>query len=132
MRNFVGWGIVFICFLGSCEVRPPSGKLPIQTQIILSDTLEKTFITKGKALFRSKCTTCHSWEQERRAPALKGVTRRRTPQWIMNFILAPEIMLAQDSIAKTLLARYQTVMSNPRLSREEARALLEYFRYKDI
>jgi cytochrome c len=59
-----------------------------------------------------------------------GVTDRRTPEWIMNMILNPEVMVAENPIAKKLLAEYLSPMANQSLTESEARAILEYFRTK--
>ena len=82
----------------------------------------------GKALFTNKCTACHKIEKRFVGPALKGITEKRTPEWIMNMILAPEKMVAENAEAKKLLAEYLSPMANQSLTEEEARAILEYFR----
>ena len=59
---------------------------------------------------------------------LAGVTQRRSPEWIMNMILNPEEMVANDPIAKELLVEYNSPMANQSLTEEEARGILEFFR----
>ena len=61
-------------------------------------------------------------------PGLAVVTERRTPEWIMNMILNPEVMVAENPLAKKLLAEYLSPMANQSLTEDEARAILEYFR----
>jgi len=47
----------------------------------------------------------------------------------MNMILNPENMIANDPIAKQLLAEANGApMANQHLTEEQARAILEYFR----
>ena len=54
---------------------------------------------------------------------------RRAPEWVLNMILNPEGMIAQDPIAKQLLAEANGApMANQHLTEEQARAILEYFR----
>lgn len=62
---------------------------------------------------------------------LKGVTKRPSPEWIMNMMLVPERMIDQASIAKTLFEEYGPPMSNMYLSKEDDREILEYFRSID-
>ncbi|MBX7183219.1 MAG: c-type cytochrome [Bacteroidia bacterium] len=84
---------------------------------------------KGKATFESKCVACHKIDAKLLGPALAGVTKRRSPEWIMNMILNPEEMTKNNEIAKKLLANHGNVqMTNQQLTQEQAREVLEYFR----
>lgn len=82
----------------------------------------------GQALFKEKCSACHKVDKRYIGPAMEGVTERRSPEWIMNMILNPEVMVKEDPIAKDLLGEYLSPMANQSLTEEEARAILEYFR----
>lgn len=57
-----------------------------------------------------------------------GLLDRRTPEWVMNMILNPDVMEKQDPIAKKLVEEYNTLMLNQRLNEQQARELLEYIR----
>ncbi len=62
-------------------------------------------------------------------PALKGVLERRSPEWVMNMIINPDVMLKEDPIAKALLKEYNNaIMLNQNLSEEDARNVTEYLR----
>ena len=99
------------------------------TTIVLNEDVDVSMAHRGEALFKSKCTACHSPDYKLIGPAPKGVLDRRTPEWVMNMILNPEIMLKQDPIAKQLLIEYKNIpMINQNLKEEEAREILEYFR----
>lgn len=82
----------------------------------------------GQGVFKAKCSACHKMSKRFVGPALAGVTEKRTPEWIMNMILNPEVMVAKNEQAKQLLAEYLSPMANQNLTEEEARAILEYFR----
>jgi mono/diheme cytochrome c family protein len=86
---------------------------------------------KGADLFTAKCSACHKIEERYIGPALTGVTKRRTPEWICNQILNPENMIQQDPTAKALLAIYIAPMANQHLTREEAESILAYFLQHD-
>ncbi|MFD1314609.1 c-type cytochrome [Namhaeicola litoreus] len=90
--------------------------------------IDPTLAATGEELFKNKCTACHKIEKRFVGPALKGITEKRTPEWIMNMILVPEKMVAENEAAKQLLAEYLSPMANQSLTEEEARAILEYFR----
>lgn len=87
--------------------------------------------TKGKAVFEAKCTACHKLDQRYVGPALGGITKRRTPEWVMNMILNPIEMTQKDPAAKELLGEYLTQMTFQNVSQDEARQLLEFFRQND-
>ncbi len=93
--------------------------------------LDQELAKKGKELFKLKCTACHKIDQRYIGPALKGVTKRRNPAWIMNQILDPAFMIEHDPITKELLAEYHTRMTFQNVTKEDARAILEYLRWID-
>jgi hypothetical protein len=99
------------------------------TSITLGE-IDQKMADEGKAVFLAKCSACHKISKRVVGPALAGVTERRTPEWIMNMILNPEKMVAENAIAKALLAEYLAPMANQNLTEAEARLILEYFRTK--
>ncbi len=99
------------------------------TSITLGE-IDQKMADEGKAIFNLKCTACHKISKRLIGPSLVGVTTRRSPEWIMNMILNPEVMVAKDPIAKKLLAEYIAPMANQNLTETEARQVLEYFRTK--
>lgn len=90
--------------------------------------IDESMVAEGQEIFEEKCTACHKVDQRYVGPALKGVTDKRAPEWIMNMIMNPEEMTQKDPDAKALLAEYISPMANQNISEEEARQLLEYFR----
>lgn len=90
--------------------------------------IDQALVDQGKELFKKNCKTCHKIKKRYIGPALKGVTERRTPEWIMNMIMDPNGMVANDPIAKKLLAEYNAPMSDQSITKDQARAILEYFR----
>jgi len=93
--------------------------------------LDQALADKGKAIFTAKCTACHKIEKKYIGPALQGVTKKQSPEWIMNMILNPENMLANNATAKALLAEFNAPMANQNLTQDEARAVYEYFRTQE-
>ncbi len=90
--------------------------------------IDEAMAAEGEAIYNSKCTSCHKPNEKYVGPAHKGITKRRTPEWIMNMILNPENMLANDPIAKQLQGDYLSPMANQNLTEDEARKVLEYLR----
>ena len=95
------------------------------------DDIDEAMAAAGKQVFIEKCSACHKIEKRYTGPALAGVTERRRPEWIMNMILNPEVMLKENEAAKQLLAEYIAPMANQNLTEEQARSILEYFRTVD-
>lgn len=86
---------------------------------------------KGEALFTSRCAVCHKIDTKLIGPPLQGVTKRRTPEWIMNMALNPLEMQKSDPIAKALLDQYKTPMTDLGLTQDDAEAIYEYLRQVD-
>jgi len=97
------------------------------TSITLGD-MDPALAEQGKVLFTAKCSACHKIDKRFVGPPLKGITEKRTPEWIMNMILNPDKMVVENEEAKKLLAEYLSPMANQSLTEEEARAILEYLR----
>lgn len=114
------------------DVDPMSNKGIGPVSSINLGEIDAELAAKGETEFKAKCTACHKISKRHIGPALKGVTERRSPEWIMNMILNPEEMVQKDPIAKQLLIDYNGApMANQNLTEEEARAILEYFRTKN-
>ena len=98
------------------------------TDLSLSSEIDQVLVAKGIEVFKANCTACHNIDKRVVGPALAGIFERRSPEWIMNMVLNPEEMVEKDPIAKGLFEEYKSVMVNQGLSKDEARAILEYFR----
>jgi len=86
----------------------------------------------GLKIFTTKCATCHkSTEVKFVGPGLKGVTERRTPEWILNMITNPAEMILKDPVAKKLYSEMLTPMANQNISDAEALKIFEYLRQND-
>jgi mono/diheme cytochrome c family protein len=103
---------------------------PIKS-VKIADKIDEAMVAKGKELYKANCTACHKFKKRYIGPALKGVTQRRSPEWIMNMIMNSMEMLEKDPVAKALIAEYNAPMAQQSLKEEEARAIVEYFRTKN-
>jgi protein SCO1 len=83
----------------------------------------------GETLYLKACAGCHSiGEGNRVGPDLAGVTQRRQPEWLINFIANPaKVRASKDPIALELAARFPTVrMPSIGVSAREAADLVAY------
>lgn len=110
---------------------PASSKGVGPVESVTLGPLDASLAAKGETLFGEKCSACHKIDERYVGPAIKGVTTRRAPEWIMNMIVNPVEMTQKDPTAKELLGEYMSQMTNQNVGEEEARALLEYFRRVD-
>lgn len=86
----------------------------------------------GLKIREVKCASCHKVTEEKLVgPGWKGVTRRREPQWIMNFITNPDPMISKDPVVQAQLELCLVRMPNQNLNDQEARAILEFMRKND-
>lgn len=90
--------------------------------------IEDALATEGEEIFNTRCKTCHKLDEEHIGPTLRDVTERRDPVFVMNMILAPEEMIQKHPEGQKMFSEYGTMMTNQNLSREQARAILEYLR----
>ncbi|MBM1104925.1 cytochrome c [Aurantibacter crassamenti] len=103
---------------------------PIKS-VKFDDAINEELAAKGEKTFNTICIACHALDKRMIGPALSGVYERRSPEWVMNMILNPDVMLKEDPIAKALLKEYNNaVMLNQNLSEEDARGVAEYLRDK--
>ncbi|ESU29214.1 cytochrome c class I [Flavobacterium limnosediminis JC2902] len=98
----------------------------------LGASLDQALATKGEEVAGVKCTSCHKMTDEKLVgPGWKGVTERRKPEWIMNFITNPDPMIDKDPEVQAQLEICLVRMPNQGLSDDEARNILEYMRKND-
>ncbi len=91
--------------------------------------IDPEMVKRGMELFKTNCSACHKIDKRFIGPSPKGVTQRRSPEWIMNMILEPQMMVEQDRCAKDLLVEFNgAAMANQNMTEEQARDILEYFR----
>ncbi|MBT4478156.1 MAG: cytochrome c [Flavobacteriales bacterium] len=102
------------------------------TSVDISGKIDDALASEGSILFETKCTACHKMDKRKIGPAMTGVTKRRTPEWIMNMIMNPDEMVKENQLAKQLLMEYMSPMANQSLTESETRAILEFFRQNDI
>ncbi len=102
------------------------------TNVKLSDKLEVAMADAGEKVVGVKCSSCHKMTDEKLVgPGWKGVTQRRKPEWIMNFITNVEEMLNKDPEAQAQLEICLVRMPNQSLSDTDARNILEFMRKND-
>lgn len=99
------------------------------TSMSLDPEVDMELAAQGEAVYNQMCLACHRIGKKFIGPAPNGILERRTPEWVMNMILAPEKMVKDDPLARDLLVEFNgSPMANQGLTEDQARAVLEYFR----
>jgi cytochrome c2 len=102
------------------------------TNVELSPALDVAKSDAGLAVYDMKCSSCHKLTEEKLVgPGWKEVTKRRTPEWILNFSTNPDEMLDKDPEAQAMLEICMIRMPNQSLSDIDARNVFEYMRKND-
>ncbi|NUM31244.1 MAG: c-type cytochrome [Bacteroidetes bacterium] len=102
------------------------------TKVEVGEKLDEKMATEGKKSYDVKCSSCHKLTDEKLVgPGWKGVSQKRTPEWIMNFITNTDEMLNKDPEAQAQLEICLVRMPNQNLGDDEARHLLEFMRQND-
>jgi len=87
---------------------------------------------KGESVYSVKCASCHKLDAERLVgPGWKGVTERRTAEWLMNFVTNTDEMIEKDPELQAQLEICMVRMPNQNLSDDDARAVYEFMRKND-
>ena len=101
-------------------------------KVDLSTPLNAQWVEGGLAIYNTKCMPCHRLTPDKLVgPGWTGVTKRRTPVWIMNMICNTDMMLAQDPDAQKQLEMCLIRMPNQNVTVEDARKILEFMRSND-
>src|SRR6266496_1659303 len=101
-------------------------------EVKLTHPLDEDMISKAQLIYNAKCFACHKLTTEKLVgPGWKGVTDRREPEWIMNFITNTQVMLDKDLAAESMMVTCVVRMPNQDLTDEQARQILEYMRKND-
>jgi mono/diheme cytochrome c family protein len=99
------------------------------TSVTLPDAINQELAAEGKAVYEQMCLACHRVGKRFIGPPPDRILERRSPEWVMNMILNPEVMVQQNPLAKDLMVEFNgSPMANQGLTEAQARAVLEYFR----
>jgi cytochrome c2 len=102
------------------------------THAVISPQRNNAMAAAGEKIYKAKCMVCHKLTGEKlTGPGLKGVTQRRHPAWVLNFISNTDAMLRKDPQAKLQLELCNVRMPNLNLTDTEVMAVYEFLRRND-
>ena len=98
-------------------------------EVKIDKKINRALFKTGFSIYNSKCAACHQLDNKLVGPPLRKITKKLSPVYIMNYLLNTTEMQKKDPNLKKLIKEYNGVfMPDQGLSREEARAVLEYLR----
>ena len=111
------------------EVKPNKGIGIGPIKKLKLGPIDQKLVDQGKSAFNDKCSACHNLDVEVEGPALRHVTKKLRPEYIMNYLLNTTEMQKKDAQLKELIKKYNgEAMPDLELKEPQVRALLEYFR----
>lgn len=117
---------------GAPAYDPKRGEGKYDETNVKLEGLDVAMATEGEAISGTKCISCHKLTDEKLVgPGWKGVTSRRTPYWIMNFISNPDPMIDKDPEVQAQLELCLVRMPNQGLEGDDARKIVEFMRKND-
>ena len=96
-------------------------------ELLLKD-VDQVLALRGQKIFTMQCMACHQLDTRSVGPPLRNITKKNTPVFIMNYLLNTTEMQRKDPILMKLVAEYKVIMPDQQLTRDDARAVLEYLR----
>ena len=101
---------------------------PVTERVQVDDELDYEMIEIGRNIYETKCEMCHNMQGRMVGPELGNVMDRRSPEFVMNFILNPGGMARNHPEGQKMLQEYMTVMPFQNVKEDEARAIVEFLR----
>ncbi len=102
------------------------------THVDIPSTIDQSMVSGGQKIYDLKCGSCHRLDETKLVgPGWKGVTSRRKPEWIMNFVTNTDVNLDKNAQAMSLLEECMVRMPNQNLADADARNVLEFMRNND-
>lgn len=101
------------------------------TNLIDLGSYDPDLAEQGRQIYTTLCVMCHGQNDPDIAPTLEGVLDRRSPEYVMNMILNPTGMTRWHP-TRSGEGSYLTSMPYQSLTKEDARAIVEYLRGESL
>jgi nitrite reductase (NO-forming) len=92
---------------------------------------------RGRLIYEGRCMVCHGsspglWPRGEKAPSLRGVTTRRSADWLRRWMRSPESMVREDAQGRALFEQWHHVIEpNQALRNSDIDDLIAYLRWID-
>ena len=88
-------------------------------------------IENGKAIFSTRCATCHHVNKQLVGPALSGVDERRSMEWIIKFVQSSQTLIKTgDEQASAVFAKFNSfpMPDHPDLTADKIRDIVAFIK----
>jgi hypothetical protein len=103
------------------------------SEVKFTQPLDNILAEKGHVIADAKCGPCHKLTDEKLiGPGWKGITQRRSPQWIMNFITYTCPELHNNPHPQSDISICDVRTPRPYITDTQAREILEFMRRNDL
>ena len=91
-------------------------------------------VEEGKAIFSTRCSSCHNINKMVVGPALAGVDQRRSIDWIIKFVQSSQTLIKSgDKDATALFAKFNITMpDHPDLTPSNIKSVVEYIKSQSL
>ena len=103
---------------------------PVKESIILNE-IDELAVKKGRAIFQTKCTSCHKLDKKLIGPPLRNIIERRNPEYILNMNVNPVDMTLYHPTAKKLAIEYGSQMTFQNVNLNDAYEILDFLRFEN-
>ena len=86
-------------------------------------------IDEGKAIFTTRCAACHNINKTLTGPALAGIDKKRSIDWIISFVKSSQSMVKSgDKDAIAIFEQFSKIPmpDHPDFSDDQIKSILEY------
>jgi hypothetical protein len=101
---------------------------PFTTEVVLDEPVDLELAATGEQVYQMNCEACHMMEERFVGPPLGDVLGRRSPTFVVNFIMNPEQMAREHPEGQAMLQEYPLIMPYQNITEDQALAILEYLR----
>ena len=86
---------------------------------------------EGKTIFMTRCAACHTVNKTLTGPALNGIDKKRSTEWIINFVRSSQTMIKNgDKDAIALFEQFNKIAmpDHADLTNENINSIIEYIK----
>lgn len=129
----INWNFALICltfslvYFGCSGGNSQNGDFTVVKDVKIG-AFDPQLAAKGEQIFKMKCVACHQYDKRLVGPPLGDVVKRRSADYIISMIIAPEVMQEKNDTVKALVQKYLTKMTNQNVTVEDAKAIYEHLR----
>ena len=88
-------------------------------------------VQEGKSIFMTRCAACHNVNKQVIGPALNGIDKKRSTEWIISFVHSSQTMVKNgDKDAVALFEQFNKIPmpDHPDLTADQIKNIIEFIK----